>query len=629
MQIFAVIAFLIILFFVSIRYDKKLVQALPLSLCASILFLYVLAFLNRLSLADASGLLLIVVCVLHAVRIKCEGRIELAGKIRKKISDPSCWVFAVMMLLILIGVREKLVTWWDDYNFWATDVKAIFYDNGFAEKYRNVASEFGDYPPGTQLAKWMFLHLKPASFDEGLMFAGYYFFIFSFLAPFLGYFDDNGIKGVLKTAAAGAVLFLTPSCVEAFYLEGCCADICMAVAFGAFLVSVVNNAKDGIGDKRFGYISAAFYLAVAVICKNTSLIWLLYAFIFTLVYLLITRMGQKSETEGGKESEASGEKKSSGPIKTIFGYFAPACGVYLSWALFCLINKRVARSTVGALKYVSTGVDMPDTGHELINAYVKAFFGYPLHRYNNGIIDISPFAFLILVTVLFVILGIARIITKKECIFFSVYAFAGGAIFYLIDLVCHLTIFADEMQYLDPFAMVSSIERYSAPFSFGMIFLILYFLFAKKTDLRIFAAFAVAVILMADLPMVAKGFLTYREDIPRVLEERNMLIGDDILGLWNKSILLSDDGDPSKLFDIPDTKGEGQTAHYDGSRIMYVRDSSEVSWISHAYISFFMSPISVVYDYEDLENTSIDEMKARATELHAGYIYSGGSLYEN
>ncbi len=159
--------------------------------------------------------------------------------------------------------------------------------------------------------------------------------------------------------------------------------------------------------------------------------------------------------------------------------------------------------------------------------------------------------------------------------------------------------------------------------------LLLYFLFASGYELKQCIIAAAVIILCADLSSVARGFVTYRADIPRVLEERNMLIGNDILALWNKSILLSDDGDPALLYDIPDTKGEGQTTHYDGSRIMYVRDASEVSWISHAYISFFMSPVSVVYDYVDIENTSLDDIKARASELHAGYVYLGGTLYEN
>ncbi len=608
MQIFSLAAFLLLLIAFSVKFDKKLVEVLPVTLCAEILLLYVLAFVKALSFVDAVGVALILACIIHIIRLSPEVRKTLFGKIIDKLNDPSWWVFVVMMILIYIGVKDKLITWWDDLNFWGTDVKAIFYDNGFAGRYLNVAPEFGDYPPGTQLVKWMFLHLDPRGFNEGLMFTGYYFFIFSFLAPFIALFEKKGVRGIIGTIISGAILFILPSCVEAFYLDGCCADICMAMAFGAFLMGVVKTGTNGFD--RFCMISGTLYLSVMVLCKNTSFIWLIYAFVFYVLYSVVCIRGKKT-------------------LKLIFGYFALPCSAYLSWVIFCLVNKRVARSTVGALKYVTTGVDMPDMGHELISAYIKAFFAWPLHRYKNAVIDLSPFAFLLIVTAVFICLGIFKKISKKECLFFSIFAFAGGLVFYGINLICHLTIFSSEMQYLEPFAMVSSIERYSAPFSFGMIMLILYFLFGRGYDLKKCIIAAAVIILCADLSSVARGFVTYRADIPRVLEERNMLIGNDILALWNKSILLSDDGDPALLYDIPDTKGEGQTTHYDGSRIMYVRDASEVSWISHAYISFFMSPVSVVYDYVDIENTSLDDIKARASELHAGYVYLGGTLYEN
>ena len=649
MQVFSLAAFLLLLIVFSVKFDKKLVEVLPVTLSTEILLLYVLAFFKALSFIDVVGVALILACIIYIIKLDTYSRKALFGKVIDKLNDPSWWVFVVMMILIYIGVKDKLITWWDDLNFWGTDVKAIFYDNGFAGKYLNVAPEFGDYPPGTQLVKWMFLHLDPRGFNEGLMFTGYYFFIFSFLAPFIALFEKKGVRGVIGTILSGAVLFILPSCVEAFYLDGCCADICMAMAFGSFLVGVVKSRQRGAADTgrlescvsgsmtvrsfassdaRFEMIAGTLYLSAMVLCKNTSFIWLIYAFLFYILYYALCNAGSKDTQNDSAAARRSGGRAAAW-IRSIIGYFALPCSAYLSWAIFCLVNKRVARSTVGALKYVTTGVDMPDMGHELISAYIKAFFAWPLHRYNNGIIDLSPFAFLLIVTAFFIYLGLFKKISKKECIFFTIFAFAGGLIFYGINLICHLTIFSTEMQYLEPFAMVSSIERYSAPFSFGMIMLILYFLFGRGYDLKKCIIVALVIILCADLSSVARGFWTYRNDIEKVLEERNELIGDDILTLWNKSILLSDDGDPNLLYDIPDTTGEGQTAHYNGSRIMYVRDASEVSWISHAYISFFMSPVSVVYDYVDLENTSLDEIKARASELHAGYIYSGGSLYEN
>ncbi|MCR4991317.1 MAG: hypothetical protein K6A38_10725 [Lachnospiraceae bacterium] len=624
------ISFAVALTAVSIKYEKKLVEALPVTLGAYVLILYVLALVGALYVADYVGLVIIASGILYTIAdtIKKKASADtddpsikdtsVPFMIAQKYKDHSIWVFIFLMVLIFIGVSSKLITWWDDYNFWGTDVKAIFYTGGLAAKYQNVAPEFGDYPPGTQLVKWMFLNLKPGSFDEGLMFTGYYFFIYSFLAPILGYFDNKGIKGIVSSIISGALLFIMPSCVEAFYLDGCCADICMAVAFGVFLVTVLkryesikNDTAIPLKEERFNVVSSSVALSVMMLSKNTSFIWLLYAMVFMAVLALMN--SDKSQDKG----EASERFKKN--IKTIFGYFALPCMAFASWLVFCLLNKRVARSTVGALTMVSSGTEMPDKGRELISAYVKAFLSYPMHRYQNAIVDISPLAFWLIVTLAFILFGVFKLIDKKECIFLSCFAFAGGAVFYLIDLICHLTVFSTEMQYLDPFAMVSSIERYSSPFTFGMIMLILYVLFAKGVNWKKAAFVAAFVILCADLTSVARGFWTYRNDIDNVLAERNALVDNDILMLWNKTILLSNNADP--MMD--------DNAHYDGSRILYVRDSSDVSWISHAYISYYMSPVSMVFDYTDLSDVDMDVLKARSSELHAGYVYVGGDLYEN
>ena len=138
MQIFSVAAFLLLLIVLSVKFDKKMVEVLPAALCMEILLLYVLAFFKALSFIDVVGVAMILACIIYIIKLDKEARKPLFGKVIDKLNDPSWWVFVVMMILIYIGVREKLITWWDDLNFWGTDVKAIFYDNGFAGKYLNV-----------------------------------------------------------------------------------------------------------------------------------------------------------------------------------------------------------------------------------------------------------------------------------------------------------------------------------------------------------------------------------------------------------------------------------------------------------------------------------------------------------
>ena len=95
-------------------------------------------------------------------------------------------------------------------------MKSIFYLDGFADRYENVAPEFGDYPPGTQMLKWWFLHLSPSEFREGLMFAGYYVCNLAFLVPLL---ERIRKKNVITMTIGAVLLWLFPSMVEAFWMR--------------------------------------------------------------------------------------------------------------------------------------------------------------------------------------------------------------------------------------------------------------------------------------------------------------------------------------------------------------------------------------------------------------------------
>ena len=102
----------------------------------------------------------------------------------------------------------------------------------------NAAAEFGDYPPGTQMLKWWFLHFSPGEFKEGLMFAGYYFMNLAFLFPMLKIIKK---RNILQMAAGAAILWLFPAVAETFWCNGCCADLTMAVVYGAFLTAVADS----------------------------------------------------------------------------------------------------------------------------------------------------------------------------------------------------------------------------------------------------------------------------------------------------------------------------------------------------------------------------------------------------
>ena len=82
------------------------------------------------------------------------------AQLRELFFAPSAIAAMVLLTGAVLLTGNKIATWWDDLNFWATDVKALYALDGFAAKYTNAASEFGDYPPGIQLLKWWFVHFK-------------------------------------------------------------------------------------------------------------------------------------------------------------------------------------------------------------------------------------------------------------------------------------------------------------------------------------------------------------------------------------------------------------------------------------------------------------------------------------
>lgn len=298
MFVVQIAAFLILILGLAWKFRVQLVEAIPVGVALLILMLYLLAFFRGLSASDYIAVAVIGAAMIYFFRVSGEKRRDIVRFAREELLSPGALTAFVMVILVTVCVSGKVVSWWDDYNFWATDAKALFYLDGFADKYANVAAEFGDYPPGTQLMKWWFTHFYPEEFKEGLMFAGYYFMNLAFLFPMLKIMKrKNVILDVLQMAVGMVVLWLFPAVAEGFWLDGCCADLTMALVYGAFLVSVADRKGKG---RLFYYGRQALFLMVLVLCKNTGFIWAAFGLLFDYGYHVI---------QHGKENDREGRKK--------------------------------------------------------------------------------------------------------------------------------------------------------------------------------------------------------------------------------------------------------------------------------------------------------------------------------
>ena len=589
MAFFQVIALFIFILALAWMFRVRFVEAVPVAVSVQVLLLYALCFGNRLWLWDYISVATFAVTVFGLSRLPGTRRAELTGFVKKELFDAGTLTAVALTVAVTFGVGDKPVSWWDDYNFWAADVKSIFYLDGFAEKYANVAAEFGDYPPGTQMMKWWFLHFFPGEFREGLMFAGYYFMNMSFLFPFLKYLKK---RNPFLMLFGGILIWMFPSVAEAFWMDGCCADLTMAVAYGAFLVSVVD---DDNGNSLWYYGRQALYLMIVVLCKNTGFIWMAFGLLFTYGYHIFIRK-KKVRAKENKKAEWKG---------LAFVTLLPAA-LWGSWLCFCLMMRRVAKLTGTAIRMATGEMNLPAYQGTMVKAFLEAFLRWPLHRSKTFAVDLSPLALYLLLVLGVIFLWKAHLLEKREAGCFGVFLALSGAVFYMFNLISHLTIFAVETQYLEPFGMVSSIERYGAPFMVGGMCFLSYFLLKRgkrvgKIGISVGAVVCAGFILLtADYAGSYRGLFGYRGQVSEILAQRDEVV-DEAAQRFLEQI------------------GAGKKESI--GRVLYLRDLSDVSWVRNTYIGFEASPVSVMYGNIDTESFTEADLVRAVTDAHADFLY--------
>lgn len=590
MFIIHIAAFLILLLFIAWKYKKQLVEVVPVGCALLILILYVLAFFRALSFSDFLALLGLAAAGIYLIKVQKDRRRELISFAGRELLSPAMLTALAMTVIVTVCVSGKVVNWWDDYNFWATDAKSLFYLDGFARKYANVAAEFGDYPPGTQMMKWWFLHFSPSEFKEGLLFAGYYFMNLAFLFPVLKIIKK---RNVLQMLTGAVVLWLFPAVAEVFWCDGCCADLTMALVYGAFLTAVVDRQGN---DRFFYYVRQALFLMVLVLCKNTGFLWAAFGLLFDYGYHLLIYHREGS----GKEA-----KRADG--RALFLVTLAPVLTEASWLLFCLLNKRVAKLTGAAIQMATGGMNIPAYQQEMVKAFVEAFLTWPLHRWKTAAVDLSPLGLYLLLLVFVFLLYKFRVLDKRKACYTGVFLAVTGILFYALNLLSHLTIFAVETQYLEPFGMVSSIERYGAPFAIGGLYLLAFYAMSGRKSAK-GALFCICfVLLTTDYASAYRGLIGYRSTVEEVMDERGKIVDE-----------------PAERF--LGVVGAGEKGSI--GRVLYLRDISDVSWVRNTYVGFEAAPVSVMYGNVDTKTVGSQDIVNAIEDAHAGFLYVDELVWE-
>lgn len=595
-----VCAVLLCISFLAHHFRVTLVETMPVFACMLVLVLYVLAMFHHLSWIDGIALVTVVSFAAWLVSRPKETRREFAKTCMKNMTDISFITATILLLTVMFCTSGKVVTWWDDINFWAADVKALYFLDGFAGKYGNAAPEFGDYPPGAQLIKWWFLHLSPHTFHEGLAFAGYYTMNMTFFLPLLRKLKGRNAAVMILTAAA---LWFFPSIAEVYGYEGFCADLTMACIYGGFLLAVTDRETE---SDVFYYGRLALYLSVLVLVKSIGFVWVLFGLIFFVLY----QFGGRTESECGDGCTLPRADKR----RLAFAALPPII-TGISWMSFCLLMRRITKTTATAVKYMTTD-EYGISGYtgDFAKAFVKAFVGSPLHKDRSFVLDLSPLGLYLCICLLVILFYRARILPKRAGRIVLWFSVISGALFYAIIFVAHITIFATETQYLEASGMISSIERYGAPFTVGTLLFLAgiwidgserLFSGKKMPDFihryGAYLCFILFVALTAGYRAGYDGLIGYRGSTENKLNERATMIG----------------ADERRFLDALSVLGKEH-----GTRVCYIRRDDEPRWVNNSYAAYEASPVSVVYKSVNLADAPTEWMEEEIRSSHASYLYA-------
>ena len=597
MAVVHILAFLLCLLMLSWFWKESIVEVLPMLICMLSLVLYVLAFLHHLSWIDGIAIGVIAAFSVWFSSRKKEKRAAFAKVCLENMTQPSFIAALLLLLVAIFCTSQKAVTWWDDINFWATDVKSLYFLDGFAKKYGNVAPEFGDYPPGAQLIKWWFLHFDPVVFHEGLAFAGYYVMNLIFMLPLLKKIKGKNIFLFLLMALS---LWFLPSIAEVYGYDGFCADLTMACIYGGYLYAVTD--REGKPDSLY-YARLALYLAVLVLVKSVGFIWAVFGLVFLAVY-----QWSVFHSADGKTGKVPNKEK----IKSLLVCMAPFLSGG-SWMLFCLLMRRVTKTTTTAVKYMTTD-EYGISGYtgDFAKAFLKAFVSSPLHKEKSLVLDLTPLGFYIIVCALVIFFFHKNLMPKKQGKLVLWFTVISGAVFYAVIFLAHITIFATETQYLEASGMISSIERYGAPFTIGtLIFLANIWLErggqiwedSGHVILRRYGSclcFLTFIVLTAGWRTGFEGLIDYRGSVSAKLSERAEMIDEDAASFLQIIQILGMEN---------------------STRVCYIQRDDTPRWVKNSYTNMEASPVSVVYKSVNLDDAVTDWMAQEIRDSHASYLY--------
>lgn len=455
----------------SIVLQKKIEEIIPVALCVLILTLQILGMFQCLSMIATVLAFWVILFGCFILRgLKTNGGISaIKQRVQKDVCTFGLLVIAEIILLCMVFEWGRLVSTYDEFNFWGTAVKSLWHYNGFADAGEMWA--IWEYPQGMPLFQWFGIFIK-GCFSDDILYMMRLIFDFTFIAAFL-----RKIK--LKwyfSPLVSILIILFPSVVNATSYVTLSVDGDLAILFGYTLCCIWDRAK----TNWFYYFRIAVLLCTIILTKSLSVLWvgylLLFLFGWEALELRMEGQGLKGKTTLRKLGYLG--LCTLAPCITLktWSFFLAAAG---SLPLHASARASSAVSDILTGKWVWSGYEK-----ELILSFLKALFARPASYVSGGRNNfITPF---LLVTIIVLII---RYAAKKQA--FSkwkknlLYVYLGmvWGSYFLVFVLTMCTVFVGEIRkYSRINAMALACGRYCAPLFLGFALFALFLLIETAAE---------------------------------------------------------------------------------------------------------------------------------------------------
>lgn len=272
---------------VSWRFKRRIEETLPICVCAGMLVLFLLAMARKLLWVDGIALVMVVLSFLWL----------LIGFMRRRLTMKALGCFLKTCILtpgfvavLALGIGFWILTYCrvvgygDDLEYWAVQVKSLWYSKGLVDGAHHCALTYSSYTPGMSLVEWWVMHIVGA-WEENVLFFALFFVNSLFLLPLIkrSTFKRWGCIPLFVFAAIAGPTMFTGAVYQALWTDS---------TLGFLLGFVLYQLWDGERGNSFTLLSVGLALCAMALAKETGLIWVLVSFGFFVLVCKGTRQGR-------------------------------------------------------------------------------------------------------------------------------------------------------------------------------------------------------------------------------------------------------------------------------------------------------------------------------------------------